>query len=234
MKKQWQSIKNRNRKTIKEQKLTCNLPGAHRSPPGRPNTSGPAHLHSSPVVFLPLAPKLLGGERRRRPGHLLLAASPWPLRVTPRSPLAPLSHSLPTPSPFSALPLSRPSALIAAARCCRDHSHCLAMPMRPEAPPRPPRPLHQATRSWTRCNAATVAFSTTGRRGSSPSIRPRQDILEPTNPPNGLAVSPVVFPLSPFARPHAVPAVSPQPELAAAGHAAVAAMACFGRVRARL
>ena len=148
------------------------------------------------------------------PGHLLLAASPWPLRVTPRSPLAPLSHSLPTPAPFSALPLSRPSALVAAVHCHHGHRASLASPTSPEAPPRPPLPLHRATRSRTRCNAANIAVPVAGHRSSPPSIRDVWRVSEPTEPPCCLPVSLSSFPLTSLSHARPVAAAPRAPEAA--------------------
>ena len=95
-------------------------------------------------------------------------------------------------------------------------------------------PPHRATPLQKPPNDLTGLVFYLGAAGHHRQIRRLRTLPDLAERSVVIAVSPVVFPLSPFARPYAAPAVSPQPELAAAGHVAVAAMACFGRVRARL
>ena len=109
-------------------------------------------------------------------------------RETPRPPVP--SHSLSFLPPSSALSLARSRAeLIAAVHRSRSHRLPLASPTRAEAPPRPPRPLHQATRSRTRCNVATIAVPVAGHQSSPPSIRDVWRAPEPTDLLRRLPVS---------------------------------------------
>ena len=165
----------------------------------------------------PLAPKLLGGERWRCPGHLLLPpvslATPRRRLVSPCS-----SSSLAAPSLFpehSPPPLfSSPNAPAAADENHRGHGLSLVPLSSPEAPPRPPLPLHRATRSRTRYNAATIAVPLVGHRRSPPSILRRRSFPEPIELLYESAVSPSSFPLTSLSRACPVAAAPRAPEAA--------------------
>ena len=82
------------KKNKKGKTLTRALTWRSSPPSGPSELAGPAH-HLHFVVFHPLAPKQLGGECRRRPGHLLLATeAPLTRSEMPRSPLCLSPRSL--------------------------------------------------------------------------------------------------------------------------------------------
>ena len=166
-----QKQNNRNRKEIKERERR-KLPGAHLPGPARPSPS------PLPPCRLPLP--VGRGEAWRAPERPRPPpASPWPPPASSSTPgdathlPASLPHSPASSSSPLDLSLTRPNGAAATDELPRGHRHPLASPMRSKAPPRPPLSPHRATRSRTRCNAATIAVSIAGRRGSSPSIRRR-------------------------------------------------------------
>ena len=152
--------------------------------------------------------KQLGGERRRRawppPACCRL---PDVALETPRAP----RPSQPLPVLLSLLWLSsrtHPRAIVAAARCCRGHGHCLASPMCSDAPPRPPLPLHRAAPRRKPCIAVPDIVFNLWPPANSSGIRELQSLPGLAVASTGFAVSPCLFPLSPCARPRLLATVS--------------------------
>ena len=169
-----------------------------------PNRTGPAQPSPPFSCRLPpLAPKLLGGERWRCPGHLLLPpvslATPRRRLVSPRS-----SSSLAAPSLFpehSPPPLfSSPNAPAAADENHRGHGPSLVPLSSPGAPSRHPRPPHQAKPRRTPCDDASELVTAASAAGLRPSVCIAQSLPELNDGAVRIPVSPAVISPSPHGR----------------------------------
>ena len=187
------NVRNRKRKQEKE-KAYLALPG---SPAGLALLAQPTR---GKVVFN-LVPT---GSQRTQPTAPPPASpcralrQPNPAPGDASKPLSPLPHSLLSLPSSVPLPAAHPSALVVAARCHRGHRPPLASLTRPEEPQHRPRPLRRLTPRRRPCFIVIAVIFNLGHPSPSPSIRCTPAALEPTDPPNGLTVSPrVVFPFSP-------------------------------------
>ena len=158
-------------------------PGASRPLPlpvgrgGRQRTRAPwRHATSLPACV----------PRHRDASGLLFgaASNPWTPSLIPFS--CPPSRSAPRTRAES----PPPTPIAAATVLPTPHRHPRELRLDPLLPPHRPTALRKP------CNAATIAVSIAGRRGSSPSIRPLRRAPEPTNPPYSSAVSLRAEPLS--------------------------------------
>ena len=132
--------------------------------------ASPAHPHL-PCHLPPLARRTKGAwspraSTRRPPPASLLAAGGIRGRHAPPDPPCPLPSPLVAPLLLCSLPRCCPSATIATDAVRRAHRSPLAPPSCPKALPPRPLPLRQAVHRRMPCGAITVAFFTSGRRGS--------------------------------------------------------------------
>ena len=143
----------------------------------------------------------MAGAREHASGHLLLARRCWRLPRAPRHPLDPLNlspHSL-VLSPSLVLSSQPPENAVVAPtsttaatghpspfrRVQKNRQNLLVLPIELQDARRP-------------CFIVIAVISNLGNPSPSPSIRCTPAALEPTDPPNGLTVSPrVVLPFSP-------------------------------------
>ena len=152
--------------------------------------------------------KQLGGELRRRA---------WPPPVCCRLPDIALETPR-APRPSQSLPVllsllwlssrTHPRAIVAAARCCHGHGHCLASLMCSDAPPRPPLPLHRAAPRQKPYSIVPDIVFNLWPPVTSLVIRELQPVPGLAVPSAGIAVSPCPFPLSPRARPRLLTTVA--------------------------
>ena len=137
---------------------------------------------AQPTAAFPLSSSSLArrtearrGERRRRPGHVLLAAfSPTRLDGATHLP-ASLPHSPALSPPSLDLSLSHPRVAADVARNHRGHSHFLAPSLRTRAQPGPQAPLRRPTEARMPQDDATALLPDHGRRmppSDSPSPSP--------------------------------------------------------------
>ena len=98
-----------NKNKTEQKNITQKLPGPYLAATHSPTLCSPpaqARPTSSPCLLPPLAPKQLGGERRRCLGHLLLPLVALDSVRNATQPLALLTPSGPLPLPWLSLSLS--------------------------------------------------------------------------------------------------------------------------------